>query len=130
MIPIIVFFAPNLSNSQCLQEKISQLFGDCGVGFFGNATHVKLFDSERLLFVIRAPRDSFNDVFFALTSICDIKKKPIVARVLSVSSCSRTCREKLAQTYTTYTELDDRMSQTQKDQSLASVLNRISAMDL
>jgi len=113
-----------------IKDKISQLFGDCGLGLFGSTTRVRLFDSERLIFVLRAPRESFNEVFFALTSICDIKKKPIVTRVLSVCSCVRTCRDKLTQVYATYTELDDSLSQSEKDDSYASILNRISATDL
>jgi RNase P/RNase MRP subunit POP5 len=113
-----------------MQEKMSQLFGDCGLGLFGSVTHVKFFDSERLIFIIRAPRDSFNEVHFALTSICEMKKKSMVARVLSVCSCNRTCREKIKQLYFTYIELDSGLSQTQKDQHHATTLNRISSVDL
>jgi hypothetical protein len=112
------------------QEKISQLFGDCGLGFFGSTTQLKHFDSERGLFVLRAPRDSFSEVHFALTSICEVKKKPIVTRVLSVSSCNRTCREKLIQTYTTYVELDDSLLKAHKDQLWPNLLQRISTVDL
>lgn len=100
------------------------------MGFFGSATVVKYFDSERLLFVIRAPRDSFNEVHFALASVCDIKKKPVMIRVLSVSSCNRTCREKLVQTCSAYIELDCSLTQEQKDHLNTAVLHRISTIDL
>ena len=114
----------------CMQEKISQLFGDCGLGLFGSVTHVKFFDTDRLLFIIRAPRDSFSEVHFALTSICDIKKKSIVPRVLCVCSCNRTCREKMLQLYARFIEFDSSISQSEKDQQQTATLSRISSVDL
>ena len=93
-------------------------------------THVKFFDGDRQLFVIRAPRDSFNEVHFALTSICDIKKKSIVPRVLSVCSCDRTCRQKLILFYDKYIDLDTKLSTAEKSQLYEAMMTRLSCVDL
>ena len=100
------------------------------MGEFGSTTHIKFFDASRFIFVIRTPRDSCSKLQFVLANICEMKKFPVISRVLDVSGSSRTCRLKLEELYETYLAIDNRMSGQQKEETRASMFQRISAADL
>ncbi len=79
-----------------LRDKIIELFGDVGVGEFGNSTTVKFLDSEfSKIFVFRTTRDCQSNAHFALSCITKLKDVDVTLRSLSVHSCPRTCVEGL-----------------------------------
>lgn len=78
-----------------LREKIQQLFGDVGAGTFGASAILKLFDDRSKVFVVRVSRDHEMDVRVALCTVTELKKTPVVLRLLAVAGCTRTALDKL-----------------------------------
>lgn len=73
------------------KDKLQLLFGDVGSGTIGAHLVIKFFDSESMIFVIRATREAANDTWFALSCMNEIKKQTCTVRCLNLSGCERTC---------------------------------------
>jgi RNase P/RNase MRP subunit POP5 len=87
-----------------LKDKVAELFGEIGAGEFGNSTVIKYFDSENsLVFVVRMPRESEQQVHMAISCVTAIRDKTdLVLRSLHVKSCPRTCTAALKETMIVY----------------------------
>lgn len=88
-----------------LREKIQELYGDVGLGEFGQASYVRYFDAKfSNIFIVKTTRDAQVKVHFALTCISNISGVPILIRSLAVNSCPRTCMETLKQLFRVHFE--------------------------
>ncbi|KAJ1403161.1 hypothetical protein B484DRAFT_405196 [Ochromonadaceae sp. CCMP2298] len=76
----------------CLREKIRELYGDVGLGEFGQATYVKYLDARwSNIFIVKTTREAQVKVHFAMTCVTELPSSSVILRALGVSSCARTC---------------------------------------
>jgi RNase P/RNase MRP subunit POP5 len=81
--------------SLTVREKVQQLFGDVGAGSFGGSAQMKFFDNYSKIFVLRVPRDHEMNVRMALCTVTELRKSPVIIRLLSVAGCTRTALDRL-----------------------------------
>lgn len=113
-----------------LREKISELYGDVGVGAFGNSTFVKFYESQHSkIFVVRTTRESQGEAHLALSCIAKIKDADLTVRSLVVHSCSRTCTAGLTTFITKYFDVTD-LKGVCKDAVLPNILNNVMNVEL
>ena len=74
---------------------ILKLFGDFGFGSFGLTTQLKYFNEVNLIYVIRTPRQHYEECIYSLMCLQEIQNIQVTLRTLKVASCSRTCKENL-----------------------------------
>jgi RNase P/RNase MRP subunit POP5 len=114
-----------------IRESIQEVYGDSGMGEFGDTTFVKFFDSENShMAVIRTSRGSERNVMFCLSCVCKIKSSDLVFRTLSVNSCSRTCIKSLRRVVKLYVNNARRIVDDQKPLMIAAIDKLIIAADL
>lgn len=86
-----------------LRTKINELYGDVGLGEFGQATYVRYHEGKYSnIFVVKTHRDAQVKVHFAMSCISELGGVPLCLRSLSVNSCPRTCLQSLKQLFTLY----------------------------
>jgi RNase P/RNase MRP subunit POP5 len=112
-----------------VRDKIQELYGDVGLGEFGQASYIKYYDAKYSnIFVIKTTREAQVKVHFALSCIAEVSEVHLMIRSLSVNSCPRTCMESLKKLFESHfqaaeftTELE-RMAATQVvDKNLSSL---------
>jgi RNase P/RNase MRP subunit POP5 len=82
-----------------IKEKIKELFGDVGFGSFGKILSLKFFDPQTNIFVIRIPREFEMSLRYTLICLSQIKSFTCMVRTLEVCGSSRTCVDKLKNTF-------------------------------
>ncbi len=113
-----------------LRDKIVELFGDVGVGEFGNSTLVKYFESQySKILVIRTTRESQQNAHLALSCITKIKEIDVTLRSISVHSCPRTCAESLKTLLGVYFEKTELKAVADKAAAERAVLVGIDAVE-
>lgn len=114
-----------------LRDKISELYGDCGAGTFGNNTYVKFHeDALSNIFIVRTSREDEAKVHFALNCIAKIKEEAIVIRTLSVKSTSRTCEEQYMELYKTVVSQQELLNEEEKEKLVQSMQTTLTVLDM
>eukprot|EP01041_Mallomonas_annulata_P003521 gene3520-7006_t len=117
--------AQDIQNS--IREKIQILFGDVGMGNFGNSTMVRFYDKYTNIIILRTPRESLEDVWFALSCLTAITKNTTTMRVLHVSGSNRTCIDYMNNFFTTI--ISPFILSSEIDQRKDSFLKQLSNID-
>jgi RNase P/RNase MRP subunit POP5 len=108
-----------------IRQKISELYGEMGIGDFGQQLVIKYYEQEysRLL-VIKIPRGHQKHVQFALSCISSIEETPVTIRTLHTSSCPRTCIQKLTPMIKTFIEHNPKVKNLNVEEALLQTLNQ------
>lgn len=98
-----------------LREKIQELYGDVGLGEFGQASYIRYFDAKfSNIFVVKTTRDAQVKVHFALSCLSNISGVSVLVRSLSINSCPRTCMQTLKQLFRVHFENADFASESER----------------
>jgi RNase P/RNase MRP subunit POP5 len=90
---------------ETIRQKVAELFGEMGIGKFGQQIVIKYYEHDHSKFVvIKVPREHQKNVHFCLSCITQIDEIPLIIRSLSVHSCTRTCTNKLSSLMKIYLE--------------------------
>lgn len=120
-----------LEIQNALREKIQELYGEIGVGTFGNNTFVKYHeDNLSNIFIVRTSRDDQQKVQLALNCLGKIKEDTFVIRTLSVKSCARTCSQQFDKLYRIVVSNQDRMDEEEKAKVLAAMENNLLLLEM
>jgi RNase P/RNase MRP subunit POP5 len=113
-----------------LKEKIIELYGDIGVGEFGNSTLVRYFEiGHSKIIVIRTTREAQSEAHLAMSCVVKIKDVDVTLRSLSIHSCPRTCMDGLKTVLGVYFDNND-LKGVDKDDTLQLILDNLSTVDL
>ena len=114
-----------------LREKIQELYGDVGLGEFGQATYVRYLDAKYTnIFVVKTTRDAQSKVHFALSCIGELSGSPICLRSLSINSCQRTCMQSLRQVIGLHFDHADMMSESELKDGRETVEKNLTTLEL
>ncbi len=81
---------------EILRQRIFELYGEMGLGEFGQQVVIKYYEQEYSRFiVIKLPRGYQKYIQFILSSITSIDDVPLTIRTLQTTSCGRTTMNKL-----------------------------------
>jgi RNase P/RNase MRP subunit POP5 len=115
-----------------LRSKIHELYGDVGLGEFGQATYVRYLDGKySSIFVVKTTREAQIKVHFALSCLSELAGVQLCIRTLSVSSCPRTCTQALTELFSAYFQhCTDNLSVTERVVAEEVVRKNISGLEL
>ena len=77
---------------QAVRDSVQCIFGDIGSGRVSSSLSIRMFHQSTKIFVLRVPRESATDVWFAISALNAVKKIPVVVRVLRLCGSVRTCK--------------------------------------
>ena len=125
---------PTLSSREVqnvLREKIQELYGDVGLGEFGQASYIRYFDAKfSNIFIVKTTRDAQVKVHFALSCISNVSGTPVLIRSLSINSCPRTCMQTLKQLFRVHFENADFASESDRVAACSIVDKNLLSLEL
>jgi len=114
-----------------IRDKIQELYGDVGLGEFGQASYIKYFDAKYSnIFVIKTTREAQIKVHFALNCISQVSEVHVMIRSLSVNSCPRTCQESLKKIFALYFEAAEFATDAERQAAVQVVDKNIASIGL
>lgn len=114
-----------------IRDKIQELYGDVGLGEFGQASYIKYYDAKySSILVLKTTRDAQIKVHFALSCISEVSEVHLMIRSLSVNSCPRTCMESLKKLFALHFAVAEFSSEAEKLNAVQVVEKNLAALEL
>jgi len=114
-----------------IRDKIQELYGDVGLGEFGQASYIKYYDAKfSNILVLKTTREAQVKVHFALSCISEVAEVHLMIRSLSVNSCPRTCMESLKKLFTLHFAVAEFSSEAEKVNAAQVVEKNLAALEL
>lgn len=114
-----------------IRDKIQELYGDVGLGEFGQASYIKYFDAKYSnIFVIKTTREAQIKVHFALNCISQVSEVPVIIRSLSINSCPRTCQESLKKIFKLHFEAAEFATEAERQAAAQVVDKNLASLEL
>lgn len=114
-----------------IRDKIQELYGDVGLGEFGQASYIKYYDAKfSNILVLKTTREAQVKVHFALSCISEVSEVHLMIRSLSVNSCPRTCMESLKKLFALHFAVAEFNSEAEKMNATQVVEKNLAALEL
>ncbi|KAK3246965.1 hypothetical protein CYMTET_43521 [Cymbomonas tetramitiformis] len=112
------------------RESLGLNFGDVGRGVAAQSLQVKYFNPLTNLCIIRCSRDSYRQVWCAITLISEIRKRTVMLRMIHLGGSVRTCQTSaLKYNLSVIKDFEPYLGE-QYTQEVAAIKRRIQALDL
>jgi RNase P/RNase MRP subunit POP5 len=114
-----------------LREKIGELYGDVGVGEFGQATYIRYHDGKYSnIFVVKTTREAQQKVHFALSCMSEAGDSQWCIRSLAVNSCQRTCMQSLRELFAAHFACAGMVSDAERIAAAQTIEKNLSTLEL
>jgi RNase P/RNase MRP subunit POP5 len=114
-----------------LRDKIGELYGDVGVGEFGQATYVRYHDGKYSnIFVVKSTREAQMKVHFALSCLSEAGDGQWCIRSLAVNSCQRTCMQSLRELFAAHFACAGIASEAERTAAEQTIEKNLSTLEL